>query len=58
MINKHRQIDRMVRGLLRTSLSRKTLKTGDVKQMTMRSPIGISGIAARQAKLAVEIVNP
>ena len=58
MINKQRHIERMVRGLLRTSLSRKTLKTGEVKQITMRSPIGISGMAARQAKLAVEIVNP
>jgi len=36
------------------SLSRKTLKTGEVKQMTIRSPIGRRGIAARQAKLAVE----
>ena len=48
----------MVRGLLRTSLSRKTLKTGEVKQITMRSPIGMSGMAAMHAKLAVEIVKP
>ena len=43
---------------LRISLSRKTLKTGEVKQMTIRSPIGIRGIAARQEKLAVEIEHP
>ena len=43
---------------MRTILSRKTLKTGEVKQMTMISPIGMRGMAARQAKLAVEMVNP
>ena len=29
-----------------------------VKQITMRSPIGMRGMAAREAKLAVDIVNP
>ncbi len=53
-----RLTERKVRNLLRTILSKKTLKTGDVKEMTMRSPIGIRGIAARQAKLMVETVKP
>ena len=57
-MNKQRNIERTVRDLLRTSLSRKTLKTGDVKQITMRSPIGIRGMDDRTAKLAVEAVNP
>ena len=39
-------------------LSRKTVKTGEAKEMTIRSPIGISGMADRTEKLAVEIVNP
>ena len=43
---------------MRTILSRKTLKTGEVKQITMISPIGMNSIAARQAKLPVEVVNP
>ena len=51
-------MERMVKDLLRTTLSRKTLNTGEVKQMTIRSPIGMNGMAARQAKLAVEAVNP
>ena len=53
-----RHIERKVRVLLRTILSRKTLKTGEVKLMTMRSPIGMRGMAARQAKLMVETANP
>ena len=57
-MSKQRNVERKVRGLLRTILSRKTLKTGEVKQITMRSPIGMRGMAARLAKLAVEIVNP
>ena len=43
---------------MRTILSRKTLKTGEEKQTTMMSPIGMNSIAARQAKVAVEVVNP
>merc|ERR1712013_906314 len=57
-MKKQREIERMVKSLLLTVLSRKTLNTGEVKQMTMRSPIGMYGIAAIQAKLAVEIVKP
>ena len=43
---------------MRTILSRKTLKTGEAKHMTIRSPIGMSGIAARQEKLFVDTVTP
>ena len=57
-MNIQRHIERKVRVLLRTILSRKTLKTGEVKLMTMRSPIGMRGMAARQAKLMVDTVNP
>ena len=53
-----RPTDRKVRSLLRMILSRKTLKTGEVKLMTMRSPIGMNCIAARQAKLMVETETP
>ena len=58
MIKTLRKIERHVRGLLRIILSMKTLNTGEVKQTTMRSPIGIKGTAVRNAKLAVEIQNP
>ena len=51
-------MERRVKDLLRTILSRRTLNTGAVKQMTIRSPIGMNGMAERQAKLAVEAVNP
>ena len=57
-MNKQRHMEKKVRGLLRTILSRKTLKTGEVKLITMRSPIGMRGMAARQAKLMVETANP
>ena len=57
-MRKQRHMERRVKDLLRTILSRKTLNTGAVKQMTIRSPIGMNGMAARQAKLAVEAVNP
>ena len=43
---------------MRTILSKKTLKTGEVKLITMRSPIGMRGMAARQEKLMVETVKP
>ena len=57
-MRKQRLTERMVRSLLRTILSRKTLKTGEAKQMTIRSPIGMNGMAARHEKLIVETVNP
>ena len=57
-INKQRAVERMVMDLLRTILSRKTLKTGEMKMMTMRSPIGMRGMAAILAKLMVETAKP
>ena len=57
IISKQRQIEKTVISLLLMILSKKTLKTGEVKLMTMRSPIGMRGIAARYAKLAVEMVK-
>ena len=57
-MKRQREMERIVRGLLRMILSRKTLKTGEVKLMTMRSPIGIIRIAATQPKLIVDIVKP
>ena len=36
-----RATERKVRGLFRTMVSRMTLKMGEVKLITMRSPIGI-----------------
>ena len=38
--------------------SRKTAKTGAVKQRTMRSPMGMRGMAARQVRLAADINRP
>lgn len=57
-MRKERLTESKVRGLLMTILSRKTVNTGEAKQMTIRSPIGMSGMAARQQKLIVDTVNP
>ena len=57
-MRKHKEIERNVRSLLLTILSRKTQNAGAVKTRTVRSPIGMRGIAVRQAKLVVEIENP
>ena len=57
-MKRHKKIERKERGLCRTILSKKTLKTGAVKQITMTSPIGMRGIAVKTAKLAVAVVNP
>lgn len=57
-INKERQIEKTMISLLLMILSKKTVQTGEVKLMTLRSPISMRGIAARQAKLAVEMVKP
>ena len=57
-MRRQRQTERRVRLRLLTSLSMKTLKTGDVKLMTMRSPIGIRGMAVRTARLEVDRENP
>ena len=48
----------MVRGLLRMRPSRMTLNTGEMKQSTMRSPMGIRGTAIMQAKLMLEDNSP
>ena len=50
--------DRMVSGLLRMRPSRMTLNTGEMKQRTMRSPMGIRGTAMIQAKLMLEDNSP
>ena len=57
-MRKERLTESKVRGLLMSILSRKTVNTGEANQMTIRSPIGMSGMAARQQKLIVETVNP
>ena len=38
--------------------SKKTAKTGEVKQRTMRSPMGMRGMAARQERPAADINKP
>ena len=53
-----REMASRVRALWLTILSRKTLKTGEVKAITMRSPIGMRGIAASTAKSAVDMNKP
>ena len=47
-----------VNGLLRRSLSMKTLNTGEVKPRTIKSPKGMYGITARKVKLMEDIENP
>ena len=38
--------------------SKKTAKTGEVKQRTMRSPMGMRGMAARQVRPTPDIRRP
>ena len=38
--------------------SKKTAKTGEVKERTMRSPMGMRGMAARQVRPAADINRP
>ena len=45
-------------GLFRIRNSRKTEKTGEVKERTIRSPMGMRGMAARQARLTEDIRKP
>ena len=45
-------------GLFRIRNSKKTAKTGEVKQRTMRSPMGIMGMAARQVRPTPDIRRP
>ena len=45
-------------GLFRIRNSKKTAKTGEVKQRTMRSPMGMRGMAARQVRPAADIRRP
>ena len=57
-IKMQRTTERTVIGLLRTKLSRMTLNTGEEKQMTMRSPMGINGTAITMAKAIEALRNP
>ena len=45
-------------GLFRIRNSKKTAKTGEVKQRTMRSPMGMRGMAARQVRPTADIRRP
>ena len=58
IMRKLRETESQVKSLLRMILSMKTLKKGDVKLRTIRSPIGKIGTAMRNAKLVVEIAIP
>ena len=58
MMRKQRRTESHVRGLLRITLSIKTLNTGEVKLTTIRSPIGMKGTAARKLKLDEETQKP
>ena len=44
--------------LLSMRNSKKTAKTGEVKQRTMRSPMGMRGMAARQVRPTADIRRP
>ena len=58
MMRKQRRTKNHVRGLLRITLSIKTLNTGEVKLTTIRSPIGMKGTEARKLKLDKETQKP
>ena len=47
-----------MRGLLRIRNSNMTENTGEVKQSTMRSPIGMRGMAARAVRFTEDIRIP
>ena len=53
-----RIIERIVKGRFKNKASKITLKTGAVKQRTIRSLIGIKSTAALTLKLAVECKKP
>lgn len=57
-MNVQRTIERRVRGFLIIKEDQMMLKTGDMKQRTMRSPIGSKGIAVSTLKLDVEVSKP
>ena len=45
-------------GLFRIRNSRKTEKTGEVKERTIRSPMGMRGMAARKVRPTADIRRP
>ena len=53
-----RTIERRVRGFLIIKEDQMTLKTGEMKQSTIRSPIGRKGIAVITLKLEVDVSKP
>ena len=57
-MNVQRTIERRVRGFLIIKEDQMMLKTGDMKQSTIRSPIGSKGIAVITLKLDVEVSKP
>ena len=57
-MNMQSTMERIVSFLLRMTASKKTLKIGEVKQITTRSPIGIRGRAEVTLKLEVETNTP
>ena len=57
-MNVQRTTERRVRGFLIIKEDQMMLKTGDMKQRTMRSPIGRNGIEVITQKLDVEVSKP
>ena len=57
-IRQHKVRVIILMGLLSIRNSKTTAKTGEVKQRTMRSPMGMRGMAARQVRLTADISTP
>ena len=57
-IRQQRQTDRALTGLLSMRNSKNRANTGEVKQRTMRSPMGIRGMAARLAGVTLDMSSP
>ena len=53
-----RTMERRVRGFLIIKEDQIALNTGEIKQRTMRSPIGSRGIAVITLKLEVDVNKP
>ena len=57
-IRQQRKTDRTLTGLLSMRNSKNRANTGEVKQRTTRSPMGIRGMAARDPRVRLDISSP
>ena len=57
-IRQQRKTEGSFKGLLRMRNSKMTAKTGEVKERTMRSPMGMRGMEASTEITALDIKRP